>query len=94
MMLDILDVPVTDHLRRLRATFQKRGWTIWHGDSTGQYWAAHTGRMVLVSGHSAQALTHQIERIQPSRQPSRVPAPRRFSPWRRPERTHRVNPFR
>lgn len=89
MMLDILDVPVTHHLRRLRATFQKRGWTIWHGDSTGQYWAAHTGLMVLVSGHSAQALINQIERIQPSRQPFRVPAPRRFSPRRRPERMHR-----
>ncbi|WP_067597197.1 hypothetical protein [Nocardiopsis listeri] len=94
MTLDTLDVPVANHLCRLRATFRKRGWTIWHGDSTGQYWAAHTGLMVLVSGDSAQTLTKEIERIQPSRYPAKVPTPRRFSPWRRPDRTHRMNPFR
>ena len=94
MTLDTLDAPVTHHLRRLQATYRKRGWSIWHGDSTGQYWAAHTGLMVLVSGDSAQALTNEIERIQPSRYPSRASVARRFSPWRRPERIHHANPFR
>lgn len=76
MTLDTLDAPVVAHLRRLRATFRKRGWTIRHGDSTGQYRAAHTGLMVLVNGSDPQTLSREIEHIQPSRSPSRVPTPR------------------
>ncbi|MFV2197385.1 hypothetical protein [Nocardiopsis sp. LOL_012] len=52
-------------LHRLRAAYRRRGWTVWHGNATGQYWAAHTGLMVLLSGDSAPKLAAQIERVQP-----------------------------
>ncbi len=75
---------VTQEVDRLRATYRKRGWTVWHGDSTGQYWAAHTGRMVLLSGDSAQELAAGIEGIQPRKPTAAVPRP--HSPWRLPPR--------
>jgi hypothetical protein len=87
MTLETVEGPPAFHLRRLQATYRKRGWTIWHGNSTSQYWAAHTGRMVLLSGESPQALTAEIERIQPSNYPTQAPTPHRYSSWRRPTRT-------
>ena len=89
-----LDIPVRRHLHRLRATYRRRGWTIWHGNSTSQYWAAHTGRMVLLSGNSAKALATEIERVQPSGHPARVPTPRHSSPWRRLIRPRAALAFR
>ncbi|WP_231493841.1 hypothetical protein [Nocardiopsis sp. CNT312] len=61
-------------MNRLRAAYRHRGWTVWHGDSTGQYWAAHTGRMVLLSGGSVWELAAEIEKVQPSRSAPAVPA--------------------
>ncbi len=89
MTLDTLAGPPALQLRRLRATYRRRGWTIWHGNSTNQYWAAHTGRMVLLSGESPQALTAEIERIQPSNHPTKAPTRRSHSPWRRLAHTFR-----
>lgn len=77
---------VAEELERLRATYRRRGWTVWHGNSTGQYWAAHTGRMVMLSGDSADALAVEIEKLQPSRPLAVVPMQRRSSPWRLPSR--------
>lgn len=38
------------------ATLRERGWTIWFGRHTRQYWAAHTGHMRLVYADSAEEL--------------------------------------
>lgn len=57
-------------LNRLRAAYQRRGWTVWHGNATGQYWAAHTEQMVLLSGDSAQELEAKIERLEQSSRPT------------------------
>ncbi|MCY9782455.1 hypothetical protein KIK06_00950 [Nocardiopsis sp. EMB25] len=76
---EITGLPVAWEVHRLQSAYRRRGWTIWHGESTGQYWAAHTGRTVLVSGDSAEELVAEIERIQPRPHPSwrLVPRPRR-----------------
>lgn len=42
---------------------------MWHGSATGQYWAAHTGQMVLLSGDDAQQLEARIERLEQSSKP-------------------------
>ncbi|MBB6120684.1 hypothetical protein [Nocardiopsis algeriensis] len=61
---------VTHQLHRLRAAYRHRGWTLWHGNATGQYWAAHTGQMVILSGDSAQELEARIECLEQSSRPS------------------------
>nr|WP_236700665.1 hypothetical protein [Allosalinactinospora lopnorensis] len=50
----------------MRRSYRRYGWTIWHGDTTGQYWAAHTGRMVLLSGDSDTELAEAINRFHPA----------------------------
>lgn len=77
---------ITQEVNRLRATYRCRGWTVWHGDSTGQYWAAHTGRMVMLSSDSAEGLAEEIEKVQPSRPAAKVPPPPWHSLWRLPSR--------
>lgn len=57
------------HLNRLRAVYRRRGWSVWHGSATGQYWAAHTEQMVLLSGDSAQELEAKIEQLEQSSRP-------------------------
>ncbi|GAA3725913.1 hypothetical protein HDA32_003442 [Spinactinospora alkalitolerans] len=64
-------------LHRLRRTYRQHGWTIWHGEATGQYWAAHTGSMVLLCGDSETELAEAISRFRPLPRPNTVPAPRR-----------------
>lgn len=86
LTLETLEAPVEQEVNRLRATYRWRGWTIWHGQATSQYWAAHTGRMVMLSGDSAQQLAAEIEKIQPSRPPAMVPSRRHRSSWRLPPR--------
>lgn len=84
--LEAVETPVSQGIHRLRTTYRKHGWTVWHGKATGQYWAAHTGRMVMLSGDSAQQLAAEIEKIQPSKPSSKVPAARHHSLWRLPPR--------
>ncbi|WP_231640562.1 hypothetical protein [Nocardiopsis sp. NRRL B-16309] len=36
----------------------RQGWTVWFGRHTGQYWAAHTGRMRLVCADTQEELRH------------------------------------
>ena len=84
--LETVKTSVPQEIHRLRTTYRKRGWTVWHGKSTGQYWAAHTGRMVMLSGDSARQLAAEIEKIQPSRPPAKAPTPRHHSLWRLPPR--------
>ncbi|MFC9085676.1 hypothetical protein [Nocardiopsis dassonvillei] len=74
MTLETVEASVPQEVGRLRATYHKRGWTVWHGNATGQYWAAHTGRMVMLSGDTAQELAAEIERIQPGRPVAALPA--------------------
>jgi len=69
-------------LNRLRAVYRRRGWTVWHGNATGQYWAAHTGQMVLLSGDSAREVAAKIERLEQSSGP-RALAPSRPAQARR-----------
>ncbi|WP_017583209.1 hypothetical protein [Nocardiopsis valliformis] len=78
---------IRQELDRARATFRGRGWTFWHGGATGQYWAAHTGRMVLLSGNNSAELIEGIRKVTGDTAPRlnlapvvRVPAPRRPSP--------------
>src|SRR5690625_1773645 len=59
-------------LNRLQAVYRRRGWTVWHGNATGQYWAAHTGQMVLLSGDSAREVAAKIERLEQSSRPRAV----------------------
>ncbi|ADH65949.1 hypothetical protein HGB46_14925 [Nocardiopsis dassonvillei] len=73
MTLETVEASVPQEVGRLRATYRKRGWTVWHGNATGQYWAAHTGRMVMLSGDTAQELAAEIERTQPGRPVEAVP---------------------
>jgi hypothetical protein len=80
MTLETVEASVTQEVNRLRATYRRRGWTVWHGSSTGQYWAAHTGRMVMLSGDSARELAAEIEKVRPSRPVVAVPAQARR--WR------------
>lgn len=75
MTLETVEASVPQEVGRLRATYRKRGWTVWHGSATGQYWAAHTGRMVMLSGDTARDLAAEIEKTQPSRPLAAVPAP-------------------
>lgn len=86
MTLETAEASIPQHLDWLKATYRKRGWTIWHGSSTGQYWAAHTRLMVMLSGDRAHLLAPEIEKVQPGRYPARAPLPRRYSPWRLPPR--------
>ncbi len=74
MTLETVEASVPQEVGRLRATYRKRGWTVWHGNATGQYWAAHTGRMVMLSGDTARELAAEIEKTQPSRPLAAVPA--------------------
>lgn len=69
-------------LNRLRAVYRRRGWTVWRGNATGQYWAAHTGQMVLLSGDSAREVVVKIERLEQSSRPRAV-APSRTAQARR-----------
>lgn len=64
--------PTDPQLNRLRAVYRRRGWAIWHGNATGQYWAAHTKQMVLLSGDSAQELQARIERLEQSSRPAKT----------------------
>lgn len=57
-------------LNRLRAVYRQRGWTVWHGSATDQYWAAHTKQMVLLSGDSARDLEAKIERLEENSRPA------------------------
>ena len=84
--MDTTRVSVILETRRLQAAYRKRGWTIWHGDATGQFWAAHTGRMVLLSGDCTRQLADEIEKIQSGRPPTGIPRPRQASSWRLPPR--------
>ncbi|MEV2277991.1 hypothetical protein AB0I72_20630 [Nocardiopsis sp. NPDC049922] len=68
-------VSAAREVHRLQAAYRRRGWTVWHGRWTGQYWAAHTGRMILVCGDGVRDLVARIERVQPSGWS--VPRPRR-----------------
>lgn len=70
--LKILGVLSAPELNRLRDGYRRRGWTVWHGSATGQYWAAHTKQMVLLSGESAQELEAQIERLEHSSRPTKI----------------------
>lgn len=92
MTLDTAFGSTGQELSRLRATFRGRGWTFWHGGATGQYWAAHTGRMVLLSGDDSAELIGEIRKMAGKTAPRlnrppvpRVPAPRRPSPRSRGE---------
>lgn len=87
MTLERPTASVPEEVNRLRAIYRRRGWTVWHGNSTGQYWAAHTGRMVMLSGDRSQELAAEIERVQPSsRPPVKVSSPRRRPRGARPLR--------
>ncbi|GHD30856.1 hypothetical protein GCM10007147_32990 [Nocardiopsis kunsanensis] len=70
MMLKAPGVTPARQLDRLRAVYRRRGWTVWHGSATGQYWAAHTKQMVMLSGDSAQELEAKIERLEHSSRPA------------------------
>ena len=84
--MDATRASTIQETRQLQTVYRKRGWTIWHGDATGQFWAAHTGRMVLLSGDSIRQLADEIEKIQPGQPPTGIPRPRQASPWRLPPR--------
>ncbi|MGW5877740.1 hypothetical protein ACWFMI_14490 [Nocardiopsis terrae] len=81
MTLETVETSVTQEVNRLRATYRGRGWTVWHGNSTGQYWAAHTGSMVMLSGDSARELAAEIEKVQPSRPVPVVTVPAQRQRW-------------
>lgn len=85
-ILDPMAASAVRDVNHLHAAYRQRGWTIWHGNATGQYWAAHTGSMMLLSGNSAQQLAVEIEKVQPSKPVTQAPPPRRYSPWRLPPR--------
>mgnify|MGYP001270251700 CR=1 FL=1 len=82
---------VTRTLHRLRHTYRPHGWTIWHGQSTGQYWAAHTHTMVLLSSTNETDLAHAIHRFGPAPRPATTPDrlanPRRYSQGNSPSAT-------
>lgn len=42
------------------ATLRHQGWTVWFGRHTGQYWAAHTGRMRLLCADSPEELVGAV----------------------------------
>lgn len=39
------------------AALRGRGWTVWFGRHTGQYWAAHTRSMRLICADTPEELT-------------------------------------
>ncbi|GAA1464504.1 hypothetical protein GCM10009603_41620 [Nocardiopsis exhalans] len=87
MTLETAFSSTEQELNRLRATFRGRGWTFWHGGATGQYWAAHTGRMLLLSGDDSAELIGEMRKVTGETAPRlhrvpvvRVPAPRKPSP--------------
>ncbi len=68
-------------LERLRRTYMSYGWTIWHGESTGQYWAAHTRSMVLLYGDTTTDLATAINRFERAAQRPHIPPQRRTSTY-------------
>ncbi|NKY99309.1 hypothetical protein [Nocardiopsis alborubida] len=42
------------------AALRHHGWTVWFGQRTRQYWAAHTGRMRLVCADTPEELIHSV----------------------------------
>ncbi|QUX27307.1 hypothetical protein KGD83_18530 [Nocardiopsis akebiae] len=42
------------------AALRDHGWTVWFGQRTRQYWAAHTGRMRLVCADSPEELIRSV----------------------------------
>ncbi|WP_394296841.1 hypothetical protein [Nocardiopsis lucentensis] len=45
------------------ADLRRRGWTVWFGRHTRQYWAAHTGRMRLVCANTTEGLIRTITQV-------------------------------
>lgn len=68
-MLKAPRVSITPQLNHLRAMYRRRGWTVWHGNATGQYWAAHTKQMVILSGNGAHELQAKMEQLEQSSRP-------------------------
>ncbi len=42
------------------AALRHHGWTVWFGQHTRQYWAAHTGRMRLVCADTPEELLRAV----------------------------------
>jgi hypothetical protein len=45
------------------AALRRRGWTVWFGRHTRQYWAAHTGRMRLVCADTPEELFRTVTAV-------------------------------
>ncbi|MEV6818758.1 hypothetical protein AB0M72_08365 [Nocardiopsis dassonvillei] len=45
------------------AALRHHGWTVWFGQHTHQYWAAHTGRMRLVCADSPEELIRSVTAV-------------------------------
>lgn len=45
------------------AALRRQGWTLWFGQHTRQYWAAHTGRMRLLCADTPEELLRAVTAV-------------------------------